>query len=232
MSSLFGIGGGGNVGAAGGFYPYSIDQSLRFNNDDSAFLKRDITTTSNRKTWTWSAWVKRSSVSTRVWLFGDGRSSSLSELEFQANDTLYAQIFDGSAGKYKVSTQLFRDVGAWYHIVWRVDTTQATAADRNRVYINGEQITDWSSELHPNLNSDSTINVSGDDHVIGAYSTGSNTFDGYMAEVNFIDGTALDATSFGETINGIWVPKAYSGSYGTNGFYLSFAHSAAIGDDQ
>jgi len=230
-----GLGGAGDPGGAlagGGILgSHAIDQSLRFNDDDTAFLKRDITTTSNAKTWTWSAWVKRSNL-TRQFLFGDGRSSALSELEFQADGTLYAQIYDGTAGRYKISSRLFRDVGSWYHIVWRVDTTQATDADRNRVYINGEQITDWSSELHPNLDSDSTINVSGNDHVIGAYSTGSVTFDGYMAEVNFIDGTSLDPTSFGETINGVWVPKEYDtadGAYSTNGFYLPFAQDASSG---
>ena len=93
----------GSSGQGGGsFYSYSINSSLRFNDGDTAFLKRDITTTSNAKTWTWSAWVKRSNVSTRGFLFSDGKSSSLSELEFQANDTLYAQVFDGSAGRYKV----------------------------------------------------------------------------------------------------------------------------------
>ena len=216
--------------AGGGFYPYSIDQSLRFNDGDSPFLKRDITTTSNAKTWTWSAWVKRSTLTTRDFMFSDGKSSSLTELEFQANGTLYAQVFDGGA-RNKVSTQVFRDASAWYHVVWRVDTTQATAADRNRVYINGEQITDWSTENHPTQNADTTINVSGNDHIVGAYSTGSNNFDGYMAEVHFVDGTSLDPTSFGETINGIWVPKEVSGlTYGTNGFYLPFAQDTTSGN--
>ena len=225
----------GSSGQGGGsFYPYSIDQSLRFNNDDSAYLTRSIVSDGNKKTWTWSAWVKRGNLE-RGFLFSDSKASANTELEFlNTNGILYAQVYDGSGSKYKYTDIVFRDVAAWYHIVWSVDTTQATASDRNRVYINGEQITDWDVELHPNLNSDTTINVTGINHNIGAYQSGSNSFDGYMAEVNFIDGTALDPTSFGETINGVWVPKAYDtadGAYGTNGFYLSFADSSAIGDD-
>jgi len=225
----------GSSGQGGGsLYPYSIDQSLRFNNDDSAYLTRSIVSDGNKKTWTWSAWVKRGNLE-RGFLFSDSKASANTELEFlNTNGILYAQVYDGSGSKYKYTDIVFRDVAAWYHIVWSVDTTQATASDRNRVYINGEQITDWDVELHPNLNSDTTINVTGINHNIGAYQSGSNSFDGYMAEVNFIDGTALDPTSFGETINGVWVPKAYDtadGAYGTNGFYLSFADSSAIGDD-
>ena len=225
----------GSSGQGGGsFYSYSIDQSLRFNNDDSAYLTRSIVSDGNKKTWTWSAWVKRGNLE-RGFLFSDSKASANTELEFlNTNGILYAQVYDGSGSKYKYTDIVFRDVAAWYHIVWSVDTTQATASDRNRVYINGEQITDWDVELHPNLNSDTTINVTGINHNIGAYQSGSNSFDGYMAEVNFIDGTALDPTSFGETINGVWVPKAYDtadGAYGTNGFYLSFADSSAIGDD-
>jgi hypothetical protein len=146
------------------------------------------------------------------------------------NDFLH---FGQGATTYRVTSALYRDTSSWYHIVLVLDTTDATASDRVKMYVNGDEITAFSSSSDPALNSDLAFN-NNVAHAIGADipNTGArNFFDGYMAEVNFIDGTALDVTSFGETINGIWVPKRYSGSYGTNGFYLSFADSSAIGDD-
>lgn len=209
---------------AAGFYPYSIDQSLRFNDNDSAYLKRDITTTSNRRQWTWSGWVKRGNLGVgNQTLFTDGKSSNYTTLNFDSDDKLYAQVNSGSS-KYKLTTQVFRDTLAFYHFVWAIDTEAVNDADRAKLYVNGQLITDYSTEQYIIINTDTTINLSGNDHVIGGYSSGtSRNFDGMLAEVNFIDGLALDPTSFGEEINNIWVPKQYSGSYGTNGFYLDFS---------
>ena len=215
------------------FYNDVVNQSLRFNDDDGANLKRDIASSGNRKTWTWSAWVKRGNLggSNGQYLFTDGKSSSLSSLNFDSNDKLYVQLRAGGASKYKLTNQVFRDVSSWYHFVWRVDTTQATAEDRSRVYVNGTQITSWSIEQNVNQDTDSTINESGNDHLIGGYSSGtSRNFDGYMAEVNFIDGTSYGPDTFGETKDGVWIPKAVSGvSYGTNGFYLPFGQDTSSG---
>ena len=216
-----------NAGAD--FYPHKINQSLRFNSPDNANVKRDITSSSNRKTWTWSAWVKRGSLGSDQYLFDDGRTSSKSSFNFDTNDRLYVQLFDSNASsaKYKLTNQRFRDCSSWYHFVWRVDTTQATAEDRSRVYVNGTQIISWNTEQNVNQNADSTINQSGNDHLIGKY--GGNTsrmFDGYIAETNFVDGLSLDPTYFGETKENIWIPKEYTGSYGTNGFYLKYVAGA------
>tara|TARA_Y100001973_G_scaffold105898_1_gene180887 strand:- start:24 stop:2621 length:2598 start_codon:yes stop_codon:yes gene_type:complete len=206
-----------------GFYPHTINQSLRFNDSDNAYLKRDITSSSNMKTWTWSAWVKRASLGSQQVLFTDGRSSSYSTFRFNSDDTLYVQL----SAKQKTSSQVFRDCAAWYHFVWRVDTTQATAADRSRIYVNGTQITSFSGQQHVNQDIDSTINQSGNDHQMGGYSTGSSrNFHGYMAEVNFVDGTSYGPDTFGETKDGVWIPKQYTGSYGTNGFHLDFSTSS------
>jgi hypothetical protein len=111
-----------------------------------------------------------------------------------------------------------------------VDTTQATSTNRIKIYVNGTQQTDFIASTYPSQNTDMMTNNNVASY-LGREVNGGQYFDGYLAEVNFIDGTALDPTSFGETKSGIWVPKAYSGAYGTNGFYLSFADSAAIGDD-
>jgi len=227
--------------AGGSFYPYSIDQSLRVPNTDSgtgnAYLNRTPASASNRKTWTYSAWVKRSKLgdgganqSQLIWAAFDGGDAD----QFQFGDTNNLRFYLNDATNANIqTTAVYSDVSSWYHIVLAVDTTQATAADRVKIYVNGEEVTDFSTSTYPtqNYDTDWNNNVA---HTIGQSARINSTqfFCGYMAEIHFIDGTALDATSFGETINGIWVPKNVSGlTYGTNGFYLSFADSAAIGDD-
>jgi len=212
MSSLFGIGGGGNVGAAGGsFYPYSIDQSLRFNDDDSAKLTRTPASAGNRATWTWSGWVKRGNLGVKGSFFCSTAGDY--NLQFFTDNKLK---FEGAFGAV-VTDAVFRDVSSFYHILAVHDTTEVVSSDRFKIYVNGVQQT--TSGTYPS--GDGVINNTVE-HGIGGQ-TSINFFDGYMAEVNFIDGTALDPTSFGEDINGVWVPKAYSGSYGTNGFYLDFS---------
>lgn len=218
--------------SAAGFYPYQIEQSLRFNDNDSAYLSRTPASAGNRKTWTWSGWVKRGNITSQQVMLGiNSASTNIFTLSFLSGDAL--RVFNRNAGVdvLNITTSaLYRDVSAWYHIVVVIDTTQATAADRARLYVNGVEVTAFGTATYPTQNTDLVWNSNSYSHDIGRESTG-NYFDGYMAEVNFIDGTALTPTSFGETKSGIWVPKAYSGSYGTNGFYLSFADSAAIGDD-
>ena len=228
-----------HVGAGGARRPVdtvSIANSLRF--DDSS-LHRDITSSGNTQTWTWSAWVKRARLgnSNGQYLFTDGKSSSLSSLNFDSSDRLYAQLRDttGGSSKYKLTNRKFKSLSTWYHIVWRVDTTQSTAADRSRIYINGTQITDFDTEQNVDQNDATTINASGNDHLLGAYNTSSTSrhFEGYMAEVNFADGQSYGPETFGQVgANGDWIPKTISGvSYGTNGFRLTFENSSYLGYD-
>jgi hypothetical protein len=205
------------------FFPFEPTGSLRFEDGDSPYLTRTPTTAGNRKTWTWSAWVKRGNLGLKR-LFSAGTSgSSYIQIRFDTNDEILCSSEQPSLVLNLKTTQKFRDPSAWYHIVVVMDTTQSTAADRTKLYVNGSQVTDFSSSTRPTQNTDLLIN-STTAHMIGAlsYSTTSGPYDGYMAEINFIDGTALDADSFGETKAGIWIPKQYSGSYGTNGFYLPF----------
>ena len=213
-----------------GFYDYSIDQSLRFNDNDSAYLSRTPASAGNLTTWTWSGWVKRCNLTNGA-LFSANYNSN--QIVFNS-DRLYFEHYDGSNNNYKISTDKLRDTSAWYHLVFVWDTSNATAADRMRMYINSRRVTNFDSSSNPSLNVSSKFNTA-IAHEIGHRINPSNFYlDAYLAEVNFIDGTALDPTSFGETKNGVWVPKAYDtadGAYGTNGFYLSFADSAAIGDD-
>jgi hypothetical protein len=217
--------------ASGGFYPYQIEQSLRFNDDDSAYLSRTPAGAGNRKTWTWSGWVKRCDFGTNrpIWsAYTDANNRDI--FQWDSARLQYVNISGGSANTNLNTTALFRDTSAWYHVVLAVDTTQATSTNRIKIYVNGTQQTDFIASTYPSQNTDMMTNNNVASY-LGREVNGGQYADNYLAEVNFIDGTALDPTSFGETKSGIWVPKAYSGAYGTNGFYLSFADSAAIGDD-
>jgi len=218
---------------------YTIDQSLRFNDDDSAYLNWTAGTATNRKIWTYSCWVKRNEIGTgesnRSILFeaiSAGGASSV--LIFLFNDDKL-QLYDikVSAPDYGVITSsVFRDTSAWYHIVLAVDSTQSTDTNRIKLYVNGvnEPLTDQYG-LFP-LNYESNVNDA-IQHNIGKYTDISGYTDLYLAEAHFIDGTALTPTSFGESGDyGEWKPIEVTGlTYGTNGFYLDFSDSAALGDD-
>ena len=228
--------------SSGGFYPYEIDQSLRFNDDDTAYLSRTPASAGNRKTWTWSGWVKRGQIGVSgVYPHfgisaGTANNSSVarSEMMFTPSSNIVIGFNPSGSSWYESTTNaVFRDPSAWYHIVVSVDMTQATDTNRLKLWVNGALQT-FSSYSVPAQNTDLTINNT-TQHAIGDYvaglSTSSYNFDGYMAEVNFIDGQALDPTSFGQFKSGVWIPKSYSGSYGTNGFYLDFGNSGSLGAD-
>jgi len=205
---------------------YQISRSLRFNIADTAYLVRAPSTTTNRKTFTWSAWVKRSQITPYQSIFS-------------ANDNTFATAFGGDqqwqvffdVGTYAVNTaQVFRDPSAWYHLVVAIDTTQATASNRVKMYVNGTQITTFAgTPSYPPQNFDTAVNQASSNHRIGAGPTyANNWFGGYQADVYLIDGQQLTPSSFGETNvqTGVWGPKIYSGSYGTNGFYLNFSDNS------
>jgi len=214
---------------------YLIDNSLRFNDDDSPSLTR-TPSTSNRKTFTISLWVKRGNLgaSSEFKFFGTGTSGTESALNF-INDTLRFYQYTGGGFDLNLTTnRLFRDTSAFYHIQISVDTSQATSSNRLKLYVNGIQETSFSSETYPSLNFDTLFNYSSSTNIISNMGGQSVYFDGYMAEVHFIDGQALSPTDFGEfdEDSGIWKPIRYSGSYGTNGFYLDFENSGSLGADQ
>ena len=220
---------GGNQLAAGG---YNVDNSLRFNDGSSDSLQRTPASASNRKTWTWSSWVKRSKLSAdNPSLIGVYSGSTQLFIAFNSSDKLFMQDFTTI---FMTTSQVFRDPSAWYHIVISFDTTQATSSDRWNVYVNGEQVTSFDTEVYPSLNYDSALN-STLTHYVGYNNVSSSYyFDGYLAETVFIDGQALDPTSFGEfdEDSGIWKPIDVSGlTFGTNGFYLPYENSAALGQD-
>jgi hypothetical protein len=214
----------GVSGQGGG---YSINDSLRFNDNDSAYLSRTPATAGNRKTWTWSGWVKRGNIGTRQVPFASNNGTAGHTFEINSTNTL--KIFDTGTGASVIveTTPVFRDVSGWYHIILVADTTQATASNRIKFYVNGTLITNYAVTTYPSLNADLEIN-NNIAHNIGNRPLGSFYFDGYLAETHFIDGQALTADDFGQidATTGEWSPIAYAGTYGTNGFYLPFDGNA------
>ena len=218
-------------------YATSIDNSLRFSSDRSAMLQRTPSSDSNRKTLTWSGWVKRSKLGAFQNLFtaeGDGGGESAA-IRFDSSDRLDVMFLtDGSdsvTGRL-ITDAKFRDESAWLHIVYAQDTTSSTAGNRMRLYVNGSEITSFATDTNPTQNHDGQFNAAVI-HRLGAEShAGNQELDGYLSDVYLIDGQALTPTSFAEEYYGVWAPiPAYSGSYGTNGFHLEFGDSSAIGDD-
>ena len=211
--------------------------SLRFRNVSSNDAKLSRTfSAGNQLKWTWSTWIKMGPVPNSTMLFnynsGNGYARSYHELTTNCID-----LGDYSAGGSYIwhvqTTQIFKDPATWYHLVVIYDSAQATASNRVKIYVNGQQITSFSTASYPSQNYSGFVNQSGS-HVIGSigYQTG-YSFDGYMSEMYFLDGYAYDSSYFGEyNSDGIWVPKAYSGSYGTNGFYLPMNSSSNYATDQ
>ena len=223
--------------SASGFYPHKIDQSLRFEDGDSPYLNRTFSS-GNQQTWTWSAWVKRGNfLGNRQTLFA-GRTAGttnafgfLNPVNNAAADTFGVYLGANADSRFQ-TTRVFRDIG-WYHLVVVLDTTNGTAADRFRLYVNGVRETVWTrfDTITQNQNKGINENLV---HTIGEEGSDGNHFDGYMAEVVFLDGVASDPTTLGlgELKDGIWVAKNVSGlTFGTNGFHLDFADSSAIGND-
>jgi hypothetical protein len=217
---------------------YEVDNSLRFNSGSSDSLTKTFGTATSRRIFTISTWVKRSNLDTVQNVFTAGTGSGDAGIRFNGGNELFFYEISSpySAYNYGLDTsQLFRDVSAWYHIVVAFDSTQATASNRVKIYVNGSQVTAFGSTSYPSLNYDGFINNNISHRISGAVDTtfGTRYFNGYTSEFYFIDGQALDETSFGEfdSDTGIWKPIAYTGTYGTNGFYLEFKDSSALGDD-
>ena len=218
----------GQEGGAG----YVVQRSLRFNSSDSAYLSRTPASAGNRKTWTWAGWVKRSALGGDQVLFGACPAPG------GADNDHYGLLISGDAiwSSYYTGTQVFqcttnavlRDPSAWYHIAVAFDTTQATASNRIKIYVNGS-LQSLSTASYPSLNYDGQIN-SAIFHSIGKHPRiSSSYFSGYLADVFFIDSQALDPSSFVETsaTTGQLIPKAYTGTFTGNSFWLKFADNSA-----
>lgn len=223
MSVIQGI---GSDEVSTGFYPFNISNSLSFDDSSSDFLSFTPSGDGdNLKKYTISLWFKRSNLSTAFpTLIGANKSSGRDDAirfgQLSGGDEIY--IFFDEATKALKTDRVFRDVSAWYHLVLRVDTADSTDTERVKLYINGDIQT--LTGTYPDINYEGGFNRAGE-HTIGKRPQG-NFYDGYIAEVNFIDGTALTPSSFGETKNDIWVAKNTSSlTFGTNGFRLQFQQS-------
>jgi hypothetical protein len=221
---------------------YNISRSVRLRSSASAYFNRTLSSGSTTA-WTWSGWVKRGYLGANqsTVFFGDSSSTNYGGLYF-TGDALYLDNRPAAGLNARLTTtQVFRDPSAWYHIVAVWDTANATSGDRLRLYVNGSRITAFSTATYPAQNTASVVNTA-IAHELGCTNAASsgvdNLFDGYLTEINFIDGQALTPSSFGETdaITGVWKPKKYTGTYGTNGFFLNFSDNsnntaATIGKD-
>ena len=227
MSGVFGAGQLQFLGGEDAFYGFEITNSLRFNDDDSAFLSRTPSSASNRRTFTFSCWFKYThGTGQNIWTAGDDVNNR-THIDFNSDGSFQIESKSGGSEQFKLEgTPKYRDPAAWYNLVWAVDTTASSASDRVKAYINGSEVT-FSSANYGSQNIDTAINNTVL-HVIGKRSyADSNYFNGYIAEVNFIDGLALTPSSFGETKENIWIPKDTSGlTFGTNGFRLQFKNSS------
>ena len=221
-----------NSAAAGG--GFEATNSLMFNSADSAYLARAQGTATGATKYTLSMWIKRSKLGAEMNLIGVSSGNTIELIKFNADNSLRWYNRDASSNAAEnTAAGVFRDISAWYSLVFSYDSTQSGAANQRKIYINGVNQT-WSSANAVQPNAVAGLNLSGATINIGAESSPSNYFGGYMSEVNFIDGQALTADSFGEfdEDSGIWKPIDASGlTFGNNGFYLNFEDSANLGND-
>ena len=212
---------------------YQISRSVRLRSSASAYFNRTPANAGNRTVWTYSTWVKRGSLNTYQALLDvyiDTVNASVIDFT-DTNNIRITNVVGGSTFTNKITSAVYRDPSAWYHIVVSCNSSSSL-----NLYVNGVQVTNWGTNTGPTA--DNWFFNSTNAHWIGReqFSTTNYYTDGYLTEINFVDGQALTPSSFGETnaVTGVWQPKAYSGTYGTNGFYLNFSDNstaAALGTD-
>ena len=228
----------GNVASAigGG---YEVANSCRFDDGSSSKLSKSISSSGNRKTWTWSAWIKRGNIAgANMDLFGTQYTGlAKGGLYIDTSERLYYSQYEAGGASNNVgirTNRVFRDTSAWFHVCLIWDTTDSTGDDRIRLYINGTRETSLGINTNPSLNLDGVVNLNTHDLFVGG-EVSTLFFDGYMCEVVFIDGQALTPDNFGEFDSDtptIWKPKDVSGlTFGTNGFYLDFKDRSNLGND-
>ena len=214
---------------------FDIDNSLKFEPDNSEYLGKTPTSSGNRRTFTISMWIKRTELGMDCYLMeagdGDYNQSDRTLIKFDSSDNFR---FGGGSAYQRTTNRVFRDTSAWYHIVMAVDTTDSTAANRLKLYVNGVEETSFGTSSDPSQNFEYAF-CKDDEHTVGYNHTDNGAYyGGYMSEVILIDGQQLDPTSFGEfdEDTGIWKPIDVSGlSFGTNGFYLDFKDASNLGND-
>ena len=207
---------------------FNVANSLRFNDDSSDSLERTQGTATSRRKFTLSTWLKRGNLTGSFQFFASSYNSSNDRIGFYFNSDDTLAVFARNSSGTTLSRQTtakFRDTSAWYHVVYRIDTTHGNASDRARMYVNGVQITSFQSTGDPSQNYDLELGTSSYTFYVGTYDNSQYFFDGYMAETVFLDGADHDASFFGEFDSDsptIWKPKDVSSlTFGNNGFYLN-----------
>lgn len=225
---------------AGGFYSHQIEQSCRFDSGSTSHLSRTLSTPSNSDIMTISAWIKRGTLGGLLRWAGAGYSvggGDFGMIGFTNSTADTFQVYDYPSSNLNYKTNaLYRDTGAWTHFVVRLDTSQSTAGDRVRIYVNGTEITGFGTSNTPSQNADLVFNTSGRTFYVGSAGDTNNNayqpYDGYIAEFIMADGQSYAPTQFGETKNGVWIPKDPSGTtFGNNGFHLKFENASDLGND-
>ncbi len=204
--------------------PEIVGNSVRLRSSASAYFNRTPGSAGSRQKWTYSKWIKRGTVGVQQVLLSSTNSSN-DAISFTSGDNIQIQFANQTAANI-ISTAVYRDPSAWYHVLVSVDTTQATASNRVQLFVNGQQVTAFGTASYPSQNYSTWIDGAFV-HNIGQVAS-VQYFDGYLTEINFIDGQALTPSSFGAfDSTGVWQPLPYTGTYGTNGFYLTFADNSA-----
>ena len=210
------------------FYNEVGTKSLRFDEGSSTSLARTPAADGNRRTWTWSAWFKRDQLSSNTQMLFSTSQNAPDEFNILILDGDDRMAVGTAAGSLILTSMKFRDFSAWYHVVARMDTTQGTAVNRFKLYINGVETandTNGVASIISSQDQELGINKAASHH-IGKRQNDSKYFGGYMSDINFVDGTSLGPDSFGEFKNGIWIPIVPDVTYGQNGFRLDFLDNA------
>ena len=225
---------------------YTIDQSIRFNKNDSAYMLRTPSGAGSGTAWTISFWFKLAEIpptDIRSFLAVDGATNSSNRFRIGINDSSASgfgtdgQLFvTAHSTKLIYTNRLFRDPSAWYHVVYTWDSANAVASERQRLYINGVRETSFATSTNPTASQVVGWNTANRTSIGASYGISSGTVifyaDDYMAEIHNLDGYSYDASFFGEfNDSGIWIPKEYSGSYGTNGFHIKGESASDLGND-
>jgi hypothetical protein len=211
----------------GAFYSHQIEQSARFDRASGSYMQRTLGTPSNVDIGTFSLWFKKTINDAYVQLFHTYDGGGINFMWYDT-DKLYSNVASGSDSG--VSDGAFRDTTGWGHIVSRVDTTQSSNDDRCRVYLNGTELSGFDGTI--SQNTDYKLNKSGNTLYLGHNIGATYNYDGCLAEVIFTDGQSYAPTQFGESKNGVWIPKDPSGTtFGNNGFHLKFENASDLGND-
>jgi hypothetical protein len=217
-----------------------VGNSCFFQDSDNDDLSRSIASTGNNKTYTVSAWVKRVELGQSSPIFGTGDGGTNNDARmcfFDASDKIEISYYNSGYTYEVTTTRVFRDLSAWYHLCILFDTTQSTASDRVKIYVNGVQETVFDTSSYPSENATFNFGNTSYNHYVNNMGGRNIRGSHYIAELVYLDGSTADVSNFGATdpVSGIWCPKAISTTaltFGTNGVYLDFADSSALGDDE